>query len=121
MRPKMRCESNVEPKGKKARLMGGLILIVLGVLIILNTLEIYEFSKSWPLLLIVMSAAMLIRRVNDWGGWFIGIIGIVFFAKGNFGAEIQQAMVFIAPILLILAGLYLLFDYIRSARKGSRQ
>ena len=62
---------------------GGLILITLGCLIILNNMGIYGFDKSWPILLLVIAFGMLIQKVKDIGGWLILIIGIIFFLIKN--------------------------------------
>ena len=58
-------------KDKLNILTGGMILITLGVLIYLSKAEIYSFSKTWPILLIVVGVCTLIQRFKDIGGWFI--------------------------------------------------
>jgi hypothetical protein len=83
---------------------GGLILIALGILIILNSMGLYEFGKSWPILLIVIAAGALIQRVGDFGGWIIAAVGIFFLVKENWGFEFYAAAKYILPILLILLG-----------------
>jgi predicted membrane protein len=109
----------VERNEKKRKLTGALILIVLGVLIILNTMELYEFSKSWPLLLIVIAVSTLLQKGRDLGGWFIGIVGAVFFVIGNFGDQVERVTAYIVPVLLIALGIYLLGDHLKDRRKGS--
>jgi len=70
--------------------IGAAILITLGVLIILNSSDIYGFDKSWPILLIVISAAMLAQRSRDVGGWFIGAAGVGFFVMKNWFLPISS-------------------------------
>lgn len=102
----------------KGKFVGGLVLITLGVLIILDTVGRYEFFRSWPLLLIVMSVAILVHRVRDWSGWFIGAAGLVFFAVRNYGEQFQQAASYIIPALFIIGGIYLLVGYIKNRRRN---
>ena len=63
----------MEPKEKRHILTGGMILITLGVLIILNNTTAYRFGMSWPILLIVVAIGTLVQRVKDIGGWIIGV------------------------------------------------
>jgi len=99
------------------KITGALILIALGVLIILNTTGTYDFSKSWPILLIVVAIATLARKMQDLGGWFIGIVGVLFFVVKNFYDQIEKAVAYIFPALLILLGAYLIADQMRKHRK----
>ena len=67
-----------EKRGRRERrnvLTGGMILITLGILIFLHKLDVWAFSSSWPLLLIVIAVGTLIQRVKDLGGWIIGSVG----------------------------------------------
>ncbi|MBW2559070.1 MAG: hypothetical protein JRD69_09620 [Deltaproteobacteria bacterium] len=89
--------------------IGAAILITLGVLIILNSSDIYGFDKSWPILLIVISAAMLAQHARDVGGWFIGVVGVGFFVMKNFYPEIEDWGKYVFPALLILLGGYIIF------------
>jgi predicted membrane protein len=93
-----------EKHNKRGILTGGMILIGLGVLIILHKMDVWEFSHSWPLLLIVMAAGTLIQRGRDLGGWIIGCVGLVFFLAENVGMEIWKIVNLLLPILLILVG-----------------
>lgn len=40
---------------------GGMVLITLGVLVILGNTQIWSFSRSWPVLLIVVGANILFK------------------------------------------------------------
>jgi hypothetical protein len=91
-------------KEKMHVITGGLILIALGILIILNYMGLYEFGRSWPMLLIVIAVGTLIQRAGDIGGWIIAAVGIFFLVKENWGFQFYAAAKYILPILLILLG-----------------
>ncbi|MBW2544673.1 MAG: hypothetical protein JRD43_04260 [Deltaproteobacteria bacterium] len=98
--------------------IGAAILITLGILIILNSSDIYGFDKSWPILLIVISASMLAQRSRDVGGWFIGVVGVGFFVMKNFWPEIEDWGKYVFPVLLILLGGYILFKRAGGSRSS---
>jgi TM2 domain-containing membrane protein YozV len=53
--------------------IGAIILIALGVLFLLNTLDVLDFdwiSRGWPVFLLVLGIWLLIRRANRTGGWY---------------------------------------------------
>ena len=85
------------------------VIKIIGILIILNSSDIYGFDKSWPILLIVISASMLAQRSRDVGGWFIGVVGVGFFVMRNFCPEIEDWGKYVFPVLLILLGGYIIF------------
>jgi predicted membrane protein len=114
-------ENEVEVQERKIKITGALILIVLGILIILNTMGVYEFSKSWPILLIVVAIATLTRKSRDLGGWFIGIVGVLFFIIKNFYDQIENAVAYIFPILLILLGAYLIAEQVKRHKTLQRE
>ncbi|MBT8490035.1 MAG: hypothetical protein KJN62_03200 [Deltaproteobacteria bacterium] len=105
-------------KERKFVLTGALILIALGILIILNSSRIYGFDESWPILLIVIAVGTLVQRIKDIGGWFIGIVGIVFLAIGNFYPGIESWAQYVLPAVLILLGVYLLYENLIKINKG---
>ncbi len=102
-------------KEKRHLLTGGLVLIALGVLILLDKTGVYIFSQSWPVLLIVIALGVLIQRVKDIGGWIIGAAGIVFLVTENWGFRLYDVTKYILPILLIVLGVDLIR---RRARKS---
>ncbi|MCE5266210.1 MAG: DUF5668 domain-containing protein [Deltaproteobacteria bacterium] len=101
----------MERPGKKGALTGGMTLITIGVLIILHKMGVWEFSHSWPLLLIVIGAGTVIQRVKDLGGWIIGCVGVVFFLAENLGMEIWKIVNLLLPLLLILVGVHLILKH----------
>ncbi len=99
----------MENRDKRQILTGGLMLIALGVLILLNSLEIYGFNKSWPILLLVIAVATLAQNIRDAIGWFIGAVGVVFLVVKNWYVHIGDLTKYALPILLILLGGYMLY------------
>jgi hypothetical protein len=102
-------EKKVEIRGKRGVITDGVILIALGVLIFLNTANIYVFSESWPLMLIVISVCVLVRNIYNTGGWAIGVIGAIFLVIRNFYPDLDKVASYILPLLLIFLGAYMLF------------
>jgi putative Mn2+ efflux pump MntP len=101
----------METRNKRSILTGGMILITVGSLIILHKMDVWEFSHSWPLLLIVISAGTLIQRVKDLGGWIIGCVGLVFFLAENIEMKVWKIVNLLLPILLILVGVNIIIKY----------
>ena len=100
-------------RNKKSILTGGMILITIGTLIILHKMDVWGFSHSWPLLLIVIAAGTVIQRVKDLGGWIIGCVGLVFFLSENLGMEIWKIVNILLPLLLILVGIHIIIKHFR--------
>jgi len=104
----------MEPTEKRRRrsvLTGGMILITIGSLIILHKMDVWEFSHSWPLLLMVIAAGTLIQHSRDFGGWIIGCVGLVFFLAENLGIEIWKIVNLLLPFLLILVGVRVIIKH----------
>ena len=105
-----------EKRERRSVLTGGLILVTLGSLVIFHKMDVWEFSRSWPLLLIMIAVGTLIQQVKDLGGWIIGCVGLVFFLSENLGVEIWKIVNLLLPLLLILAGVNVIIKYFR--KKG---
>ena len=103
----------METRNKRNILTGGMILITIGSLIILHKMDVWEFSHSWPLLLIVIAVGTVIQRVKDLGGWIIGCVGLVFFLTENIGMEIWKIVNLLLPLLLILVGVNIIIKYFK--------
>ncbi len=99
----------MEAKERTKIVVGGLILITLGVLILMNSLEVYGFGKSWPILLIVIAIGILIQRSRDVGGWFIGIVGFIFLIIKNWYVDVGNIAKYILPLILIVLGILMFF------------
>ena len=98
---------------KRRILTGGLILITLGILILLDNTGIYGFDKSWPILLIAIAAGTLMQRIKDIGGWFIGAAGVIFLLVNNWGYDLHIIAKYLLPVLLILFGINMLVKHYR--------
>jgi predicted membrane protein len=97
-----------ESRRKNRTLTGGTILITLGVLIILHKMNIWAFSQSWPVLLLVIALGALMQRIRDIAGWIIGCVGVFFLISENLDVKIYAIATFLFPLVLILAGLNIL-------------
>jgi hypothetical protein len=100
--------------GKKEKihvLTGGMVLITLGVLVILGNTQIWSFSQSWPVLLIVIAIGTLIQRFKDLGGWVILAVGMIFLLTEVFGMQIYAMGKYLMPVLLIVVGANVLYKY----------
>jgi predicted membrane protein len=106
----------METRNKRSILTGGMIMIGLGVLIILSKMDVWAFSRSWPLLLIIIAVGTLIQRVRDLGGWVIGSVGLIFLISESFEVKIYAVATFLLPLLLILVGINVLMKYFRKNR-----
>lgn len=85
-------------------LTGGMILIALGVLIILNNTHVFAFTKSWPILLIVIAVGTLMQRLKDLGGWIILVVGVVFLTMESFDVRLDAVWKYFLPTILIVIG-----------------
>ena len=93
---------------KRHMLTGGMILITLGVLIFLHMSGYYYFSRSWPILLVVIGIGTLIQSARDIGGWFITIVGVIFVVTEAYGIELYKLSKYILPALLVLLGIHVI-------------
>jgi len=103
----------MERKEKMHVITGGMVLITLGVLVILGNTQIWSFSRSWPVLLIVIAVGTLIQRFKDLGGWIILAVGVVFLLTEVFGMQVYAMGKYLMPVLLIVVGANILFKYNR--------
>ncbi|MFA5180081.1 MAG: DUF5668 domain-containing protein [Syntrophales bacterium] len=101
----------MERKEKIHVLTGGMVLITLGVLVILGNTQIWSFSRSWPVLLIVIAVGTLMQRLKDLGGWIILAVGVVFLLTEVFGMQVYAMGKYLMPVLLIVVGANVLLKY----------
>jgi len=99
----------MQAKEKTKILTGGLILITVGALILLNQHTDYGFSRTWPVFLIVISVSTLMQRYQDIGGWLIGIAGVVFLVMKNWFTAYEKFANYGLPVLLIVLGIFFMF------------
>lgn len=100
--------------GRRA-LLGG-IIILLGSLLLLSNLGILGFNIthmifSWPVIVIVVGAVIYINS-NDRAGLIIMLVGLIFLISKYFYFNVWTLW----PVLLIILGLYILFNIRRSPR-----
>ena len=93
---------------KRHMLTGGLILIALGVLIYLSKANIYPFSHTWPVLIIVIGFGTIIQKATDFGGWFVTIAGVFFLIIEFYGFDLHKYSIYILPAVLILLGIFVI-------------
>lgn len=103
----------MQKKEKMNILTGGLVLITLGVLIILNNAHIMAFGKSWPILLIVIAACTLIQRLMDFGGWIIMAVGVLFLIMEGGIIQFEALWKYLLPAVLIVVGANVLLRHRR--------
>ena len=101
----------MDRKEKINVITGGMVLITLGVLVILGNTQIWSFTRSWPVLLIVIAIGTLIQRFKDLGGWIILAVGVVFLLTEVFGMQIYALGKYLMPVLLIVVGANILLKY----------
>jgi hypothetical protein len=105
--------TEVDRREKQHILTGGLILITVGILIILNKTTAFGFNKSWPVLLIVIGIGALAQRIRDLGGWFLLAAGVIFLANYNWELDTRILSAYLLPALLIVIGLVVLRKYFK--------
>ncbi|MEI6316059.1 MAG: DUF5668 domain-containing protein [Syntrophus sp. (in: bacteria)] len=101
----------MDRKEKINVITGGMVLITLGVLVILGNTQIWSFTRSWPVLLIVIAIGTLIQRFKDLGGWIILAVGVVFLLTEVFGMQMYALGKYLMPVLLIVVGANILLKY----------
>ncbi|MCJ8013360.1 cell wall-active antibiotics response protein LiaF [Paenibacillus sp. KQZ6P-2] len=100
------------------RLFGGVVLIGIGVIFLLNQLGVIDVSLGyiighyWPVILIILGAKELLKgRKSFVGAAFLLLIGTYFLGRNEGWDWISPGSFFkiIIPALLIIAGLYVIF------------
>ena len=98
---------------KRIKLMGGLVLVTLGPLLLLDNLEILYFRETtWPLLLVSIGFGLFLLNRRTLAGWIIGGIGIIFFVVNFvifFFPGFEDWTFLVGPIILIIIGVLLLY------------
>jgi peptidoglycan/LPS O-acetylase OafA/YrhL len=101
-------------------LMGGLLLVTLGPLLLLDNLEILYFRETtWPLLLVAIGVGLFLWNRRTLAGWIIGGIGIIFFVVNFvifFFPGFEDWTFLVGPIILIIIGVLLLYRSYHDSR-----
>jgi hypothetical protein len=105
---------------KRIKLMGGLVLVTLGPLLLLDNLEILYFRETtWPLLLVAIGFGLFLLNRRTLAGWIIGGIGIIFFVVNFvifFFPGFEDWTFLVGPIILIIIGVLLLYRSYHDSR-----
>lgn len=99
----------MQAREKTKVLTGGIMLITVGILILLNYNTEYVFSRTWPVFLVVIAAGILIQKSNDAGGWILGAVGVTFLALKNWFVSYENYANYGLPLLLIALGVLMFF------------
>jgi len=52
-----------DEKSRNSSLFGGLIILCLGILFLLQNLDILHFGEAWPLILVTVGLALIIEAI----------------------------------------------------------
>jgi len=101
-------------RGKKGQLIGGLVLLTVGCLFILDRLIILEIYISWPLILVAVGVALFLLNPHSLVSWIVGGIGAVLFLVYfviAFFPEVEAWSDLVWPTILVIIGVLLLHRY----------
>jgi len=101
-------------RGKKGQLIGGLVLLMVGSLFILDRLLILQIYISWPLILVAVGVALFLLNPHSLASWIVGGIGVVLFLIYfviAFFPEVEAWSDLIWPAILVIIGILLLYRY----------
>jgi hypothetical protein len=101
------------------RLLIGLAILALGVLLALESLDVFHlhirWSEYWPVILIVLGLARILQPGRRRGGGFIMLfVGGWFLVRNLTGYDLDR---FFIPFLLLLVGASLVLCSFRSGRR----
>ncbi len=104
-------------RSKRSQLIGGLVLLTLGVLFILDRLIILEIYISWPLVLVAIGVGLFLSKRTSLTAWIVGGIGVILFVVNfviAFFPEVETWSDLVWPTILIIIGVLLLYRYYQS-------
>jgi predicted membrane protein len=110
-------KNNIEHVNRSGRTLGGLVIIAIGTIFLLNKMDfgIPHWITSWPMILIAVGAYVGARHSFRNPGWLIPVfIGTVFLMDRELGISFHE---FIWPIIIICIGLFMIF---KPKRKRNR-
>ena len=111
-------------RSKRGQLIGGLVLLTLGVLFILDRLIILEIYISWPLVLVAVGVGLFLSKPSSLTAWVVGGIGVVLFVVNfviAFFPEVETWSDLVWPTILIIIGVLLLYRYYQSTPPAQPQ
>ncbi len=115
----------MEMKKGSGRLIGGLIVLIIGVLFLLDSLDILDFDVVWDVFGWIVSIGMIVfglgiliaQRFQRVFLPLALIIAGAFILLGNLGYDAYQYW----PVILIIVGIGLLFGHHRRRRSTNKQ
>jgi len=111
-------------RSKRGQLIGGLVLLTLGVLFILDRLIILEIYISWPLVLVAVGVGLFLSKPSSLTAWVVGGIGVILFVVNfviAFFPEVETWSDLVWPTILIIVGVLLLYRYYQSTPPAKPQ
>jgi hypothetical protein len=99
---------------KKGQLIGGLVLLTVGILFILDRLIILEIYISWPLILVVVGIGLFLSNSQSLASWIVGGIGVILFVVNfviAFFPEVEAWSDLVWPTILVIIGILLLYRH----------
>ncbi len=104
-------------RSKRGQLIGGLVLLTLGSLFVLDRLMILEIYISWPLILVAVGVGLFLSNPYSLASWVIGGLGVILFLVNfviAFFPEVEAWSDLVWPTILIILGVLLLYRYYHS-------
>ena len=105
-------------RSKKGQLIGGLVLLTVGALFILDRLIILEIYISWPLILVVVGIGLFLSDSHSLASWIVGGIGVILFLVNfviAFFPEVEAWSDLVWPTILVIIGILLLYRYYQAS------
>lgn len=112
--------SKIEKRHQMSKLLTGLFIIIVGVFILLDQLniEIPRVLRSWEIILIMVGVVILVKHnFKNFGGYVLIIIGSVLMLNDFYPELIQMRVIW--PSIIILFGISILikaFGYSKKAK-----
>ncbi len=111
----------MEKKKLQGRSVLGIVLVLIGIVMIARSLNIFsvEFADdlfSWPMILVVLGIIFLSSKSNNTTGWILLVIGAIFLLPRITGLPYTFREVF-WPVVFIGIGLLILFKSLGSFRR----
>ncbi len=96
------------------RVLAGIILLAAGIVLMLKYFDILpivfpHYLISWKSLLVLLGLVFLITERNKTAGIVLLLVGSIFLSSDIFNISIGEVFRFTIPLVLIIAGVFLVF------------